>query len=220
MDKLLDRLGIYDLFGVLIPGFISLFSILYYLGFCDIVLWKNLFNNKIGVDKVVVSYLIGNILNVLGHTLERKHSKKSLYKYLDQDNKIFSSFEKSIYRDVLKEVMNISGEIKEEESDYFYCYCYECLSAWGKSAKADMFESLCGMNRSLYVFYLLAFGFLFIIEICIKRVKIQKKLIVLVLVAILAYTFRKREIRFKESRIKVTLRTYVSVLSEKKKIKI
>lgn len=223
MDKILDKLGIYDLWGVLIPGIISWVSIKFLIVYLQINIDINLNDMQNLLVMLVGSYLIGIILNDMGHIASKKvfykKNKEPLYTYLSSTNDMLRKYEKNIYKKLLKDIMGVTGNIEDEQARYFFNYCYECLSTWQKSTKADTFESLYGMSRSLCCFYTLMgisiislYSFMKIVNIDILT---GRFITVIIVCFLLTIVFFHRTLRLNECRVKVVLRTYVSVQVKK-----
>lgn len=214
MDKVLDRLGLYDFWGIFIPGFISYISLIILISFWGI----NLEINNV-YFLLIGSYLLGTILHEAGHVGSKKilyrKNPEPLYTYLADDDDVFMMYEKNLYKNILRKIMCVDGDIKNEYARYFFNYCYEFLSAQQKSSKADMFESLYGMSRSLWCFYalMLVIG----IPFCYMLLKhnhinisLYRVAVAIIASAILAIVSFRRAKRFNECRVKVVLRTFIS----------
>lgn len=223
MDKILDRLGIYDLWGIFIPGFIGWLSTKFLFSYLGIN-----FGNELGDMNnlpivLVGSYLLGSILHEWGHIVSKKiiyrKEKEPFYNYLSLDNDLLRPYEKNICEKLLRKVLGITGDLEYDQTRYFFDYCYELLSVWGKSAKADTFESLYGMSRSLCCFYLILSGGI----ICLYPVLKSKDMIILgerfvfsvIASLVLAKVFQSRARRFNKSRLKVVLRTFIGLQVKK-----
>ncbi len=223
MDKILDRLGIYDLWGVFIPGIIGWFSIKILFVYLNICFGTGLGNVGDLSFILVCSYLLGTILHDFGRVvagrLLYKRKKEPSYVYLSCANDLFNEYEKQVYEKIMRKTIKITGNVKEEYMRYFYDYCYEFLSAWQKSAKADKFESLYGMSRSLFCFYILMGTMVIVIyPILIAynfNIDVKRFIISVMVCFFLSSVFYRRALMFNESRVKVVLRTYISMQSKK-----
>jgi len=115
----------------------------------------------------------------------------------------------------MREAMGITGDIEDEQSRYFFNYCYELLSAWKSAVKADTFESLYGMSRSLFCLYSIMGGGIVllypIMRIYATLVQTERFIGAVAVCFLLAVVFLRRVLRFNRSRVKVVLRTYISL---------
>lgn len=224
MDKILDRLGIYDLWGVLIPGIIGCVSIKVLLSYLGISLGTGLGNLSNWLIMLVCSYLLGTILQELGHGVLKRFlykKKDPSFIYLSPANNILKQYEKGVCENLLRDVMGISGSIEDEHSRYFYRYCYELLNVWQKSVKAEIFKSLYGMCRSLFCFYMLigvtTIIFYLGLRIYNADIEVLRFVISFIVSCFMGIIFRMRALRFNEIHVKVVLRTYISVQVKKMK---
>lgn len=224
MDKILDRLGIYDLWGVLIPGIIGCVSIKIWLSYLGISLGTGLGNLNNWLIMLVCSYLLGTILQELGHGVLKRFlykEKDPSYIYLLPTNNILKQYEKGVCEKLLRDVMGISGAIEDEHSRYFYKYCLELLNVWQKSTKAEIFKSLYGMCRSLFCFCMLmgvtTIVFYFGLRINAADIEVLRFVFSFVVSCFLGIIFRMRALRFNEIHVKIVLRTYISVQVKKMK---
>lgn len=219
MDKILDRLGIYDLFAVFIPGFIGCISLLISIKFCHVDFKFS--DNSIFL--LIGSYLLGICLHEIGHIISKyivyRNNSEPLYTYLELDSRIFSMYEKNLYTKILKSIMGIKGDIKREYARYFFRYCYEFIYVHQKASKADMFSSLYSMSRSLYCFYFGLMAAVPVFYVVLKKHNINMVvphlIVIAVISGILGIISFCRAYRFNECRVKVILRTFISIQVKK-----
>lgn len=112
MNEILDRLGIYDLWAILIPGIIGWVSSEVLFSYLEINIIVNL--NDIGNLLIILvgSYLLGTVLNDMGHIASKKifyrKKKEPLYCYLSSSNAMLRPYEKKVCEKLLRRVMGIT----------------------------------------------------------------------------------------------------------------
>lgn len=155
MDKILDRLGLFDLIAVFLPGSIATsltlifdqivfdFGISKYVSTEDVVVF------------VIVSYFIGMILQELGSLTYKYLINKQnaiLLRSMDttRKNSSLTAAEKEAVQAIVRKELRLS-EIPDDNQLFHYC-----RYSGGSSAHTDKEQSLAAMslNLSLYFFFL------------------------------------------------------------------
>lgn len=157
MNEVLNKLGIYDLVGVLLSGMImSTFSIIIIFLMYDFSV-----TDYLGISEtlvfLIVSYFIGMIFQELGAILQRKKfdkDKKWLSSILDTSktsNDYLNNDEingvRSYVNKKLKEIDN-KFDTNNDTNIYYYC-----KSHIGDMSQIDKEQSLSAMSRSLYLYF-------------------------------------------------------------------
>lgn len=167
VDKVLDKLGIYDLIGVLLPGVIaSAISLI-----IDEALLQFGMNQYLNTDNLlvflIISYFVGVVLQELGSILMKccyggeKLLKKALNP-LDNSRERIPKQEWELIISYVKEKMAL-----EEQPSLSLVYNY-CKNSGGNSTLADKDHSVAAMSRSMAVYFaLLSLFFLGIL--CIEK---------------------------------------------------
>ena len=108
MDNLLDRFGLYDFFGLLLPGMLFL-VVLYYMDFP--LIQEGRFPSSqtfMVIVFILLSYIVGTLIQEIASLLDRKFFKmkiKASEKFLDSKKTFFKDEE-------LEEVMKISKALQ------------------------------------------------------------------------------------------------------------
>ena len=111
MDKFFERLGLYEFWGIIIPGIITNamgISILKYVFNSDIINFSNAATLMDGVIFIVMSYFTGFILHECTSRIQEKLFFSKLRPSRDallSGNEIFSQADKDTYWDVIKKIM-------------------------------------------------------------------------------------------------------------------
>lgn len=168
MEKAIEKLGIYDLIGIIAPGIISTLCIIY---LCPDLLsyFKSLFCDKRILDCffIGVSYIIGLALHEIGSVAERKWLLKNGEPheiFLNPDaNIIENKTEFELFSNTIKQVLKELGfkhhnpTPSNEEVRMAFHYCQVINEMNGRNIKSDRIDSLHCMSRALFVFFFAAF---------------------------------------------------------------
>lgn len=225
MDKLFDKLGLYDFWGTFVPGFIGINvynTIISYLKNAEINL--QIIDVNI-IICIVYSYLLGIFLYEIGHFLQdhlfyRKRKTRikifansygePMDSFLDHDSKYLSFEEKELYTKLYNEWIienNINVQNSNRSTKLFFNFCDYYIEQKGKNTKAAKMQSLYGMSRSLFVFFTLVS---FLLYPCSLRLHSDKSIIGLLILCIgSSVLFYVRMKRFNTIRLKVVMRTYL-----------
>lgn len=148
MDKILEKLGIYDLIGVMFSGLIiALFTKYIYI-------FLNL-NSKIEVDDtfqlLIISYFIGLVFQEIGSRLNCWKILISIFKPI---NDLHISLSLKEVEFLMKEAHNKFG-FENPENHLIEIYNF-CKSKSSSDLDSDRKRSLSGMARSLMIYFLFA----------------------------------------------------------------
>lgn len=163
IDKILERLGLYDLVAVLLTGV------------CVIVLstligkyyWQTDAIEELILDKtiylLVLSYFIGVILQECGSRLQRwRFEKNELLEavFKDKDEKNTTSSHVTLAEDEAEAVCALVkeklGNSEEPSKEMVYNYCKFGLTSKEHQARAEKDQALLAMSRSLSIYFFFA----------------------------------------------------------------
>ncbi|ATW26578.1 hypothetical protein [Candidatus Formimonas warabiya] len=157
MDKLIDKLSLYDFFGYIIPGFLGTWALNVF--FVETLQVNFIFKLDVGfinsVLFVAISYYIGVLLHELSELLQ-EHFFKRIWKGLpserflvDSDNKYSTEFKASLKKMIESKFGLIVGNDNKKSQEAFNLI-YSGLQGAGKDEKAQLFNSLYGMYRNFF----------------------------------------------------------------------
>lgn len=161
MDGVIEKLGLYDFFGVFIPGMIILTLGVYIeIPFLNS---KEYMKNDVIVVMIFIleSYAIGIVLQEISSIFDNvlKVRKKARRTFLNNNKTIPNANE-------LKEVIEVANEIlekdssnnifSEDECEYVFFKCKSLLEIKNMTGKAERINSLYAMSRGLAVSSLIA----------------------------------------------------------------
>lgn len=231
MDKLFDKLGLYDFWGMFVPGFIGI--IVYY------TIMKYLKNEEINLQAldfniiicIVYSYLLGIFLYEIGHFLQDHviyRKRKTITKifgnsygepmdsFLDYTSKYLSFEEKQLYTKLYNKWIienNINVQNNHRSAKIFFNFCDYYIEQKGKDSKAAKMQSLYGMSRSLFVFFALVSFLLYPYSLILNSNRSIIGLFILCIGCSILFYMRMK--RFNTIRLKVVMRTYLVNRNEK-----
>lgn len=215
MENAIEKLGLYDFFGVYIPG-----AIITVLG---IYFKLPILNPKeyIDIDAVVIAifilegYVIGIVLQELSSLFDKifKIRYKARKTFLNNNIIITNS-------DELKEIKVIANEIlgksvgnnifTENNCEYVFLKCKTMLELKKMAGKAERINSLFAMSRGLTVSSMLT-GFILVYRmICIPSLNYIKYFICICIITFFLY---KRTKMYSKYYIRVVFRHYISIKS-------
>ena len=216
MDKVVEKMGIYELFTVFGAGIISVIIWLVAFGnqYINIIIYND--NNFNWAIFLIICYIVGLILQEVSSFLDAKFLKFriSARKNFLNDNKIIRNEEElRLYRELAKKELNKS-ELSEKDNEFFHFISKTYLERHSDNSKTSRINSIYGMSRSLalasniailvtigaYFFYGNTFNILGKISICpVLMVNIE---------IILSALFYYRAKRFAEYKVRVIMRYY------------
>lgn len=157
MDNLLDRFGLYDFLGLLLPG-MSFLIFLYYMNFPLIKDGRFPSSQTFMIIMfVLISYILGTLMQELASLLDKKCMKMKIRareKFLDSKKPFFKNEE-------LKEVIEVSNNIlgknknnkcfTNSECSKVFSQCKAFLENNEKMEKANKLDALFAMSRDFIV---------------------------------------------------------------------
>ena len=218
MDSALEKVGLYDFFGVFISGMLVV-VVCYYLNLPLVNLIENTDNDIVNVILFMLeSYFLGLILQETSSVIDKKCFKfreKSRSYFLNDGNKIIDNeLELKSFRKLANTILKIQDNnhiYSKDENEYVYYQCKTFLETHGKNDKVNRINSLYAMSRSLIVSLPLCLIVYFICNI--KSLDIQN-LIAIFTMVLLILIFYRRTKRFYTYKVRVILRHY-KILNEK-----
>lgn len=230
MNNVLDKLGIHDLFGMIVPGIIVTVEFLYLLpSFCESII-KEYISGVVGYFFFFfVAYLVGLVLHEIGTMMDEK---KGLYrndflngcgdKYVfnnQLDFQIANALKDNILRTCNLENMIDSNDNNKvcTETRFIYNYCISYSEMHEINSKTDKMQSISEMSRSLFwgnvicaIAYL--FGTLLLYDPQAEVLCYTEEIIKTIVLIGLCILFRLRSIRYRKYRIKSLIRTcFISI---------
>ena len=205
MDKVLDKLGIYDLVAVLLSGVCALGTtyvsdeLIFHFGLSRYI------NPENTAIFLILSYLIGTTLQELGSALTRNATNKNS-KLLQQALDVNHTNHQYISKTELEQINAlVQTKLKLDNTpdiDVLYNFCKHC---GGNSPQTDKDQSIAAFSRSIS----LHFFILSISVILYALVMTQYRfLIVGSLILLLSFIFWSRCIRFYKLRYVKIIRQY------------
>lgn len=210
MDKILERLGIYDLVAVLLSGMcMVVFSV-----FLTKFIWNMDLSSILNLDEtiyfLVISYFIGIVFQELGSNIQHIIFSKNelLEDVFHSDSKEYVTLaedEKSAIREAAKEKFKLD---KEPSVEMLYNACKFGIDTKELHARADKDQAIMAMSRSLSL-YLFGASVLLILRFIICKNNITWPLIIcLVLMLAVSVVMYRRFIRFTKMRYIYILRAF------------
>lgn len=209
MDNIADKLGIYELVGVLFPGIFFITTLI----FIDFPL----INQGTYPDSetlrvvffILLSYICGIILQEIASLIDTKIGwRKSARRDYLKDN-FFNKIEAQKIQEVINAYYNNQNLNADQYEDFFFV-CKTYLENKNKMAKADKLDSLYAMSRNLIVCSLFIFIF------TIPTIFINKQCVICFVVFIFTilsiFLFYHRAKRYSKMRTRTILRQYINLL--------
>lgn len=156
MDSLLSKLGIYDILGYLIPGFLGIYSAK--------VLYQDIFNFKFPLNLsdgfvgsvifLVISYFVGIILHEISQIVQERFMKPiwggfPSERFLLIEDPLCSKKEKESYYQMAATVFNIDmSSVDKAKSQLVFDRCRTALQIAGKDERSQLFNTYYGMFRN------------------------------------------------------------------------
>lgn len=212
MDSALDKVGLYDFFGVFLSGMLVV-VVSFYLDLPLVNLIENTDNDIINVILFMLeSYFLGLILQEASSVIDKKCFKfreKARSNFLNDDNKIIDNeLELKSFRELANKILSIQDNnhvYSKDENGYLYYQCKTFLETRGKSDKVNRINSLYAMSRSLIVSLPLCLIAYFICNI--KSLDVQNFIVIFIMVLLILIFYRRTK-RFSTYKVRVILRHY------------
>lgn len=216
LEKILDRLGVYDFIGVFCTGGIAIVSL--FLMYSELYEKYNIIMNTQTVSwvfELIICYTVGVILQEISGVIE--HSKLHILQNSKEDfegNKVVDNVvEIRIYDKVISEIItqhsNEKVGTKKDERRFGVNYCEAYLNLKGKNIKSERMFLTYAISRSLAIFYAVLFGFS-ILDMSIFQLFERGKYscLKIFIVFCLAVIFSERSKRYAGYMIRNILREY------------
>lgn len=161
MNNILDKLGIYDLVGVLLTGIsISVFTLFVNQAFYQYQFTlADLSQINETITFLVISYFLGLIFQELGSVCQRhiiyKNSRllKEALKTSDTSHMLLSKKEKQVICTKIEKELHLDKSPNNYNIIYNYCRFY--MINQGNTSKIDKDQSLAAMSRSFSLYFLI-----------------------------------------------------------------
>ena len=222
MSEILDRIGIYDFFGVLFPGIIAgVVGFYYYPQLLDF------FYENIQTDVLryffffVYAYLFGQVLHEVGFYIEKKwmfRKGEPQDIFLDQKGRILSDSERETYVRIFEKGygnIKIKNNFNNKENRLIFNYCIQRISKEKMNNSYEKMQALYGMARCLYTLFG-ANTFVYLIYLVYSRFCTIHVIINLVVSLILCILFYFRAKRYANQKVKMAMRTFLVCANKKK----
>lgn len=211
MDNILERLGLYDFFGLLLPG-IFFIVVLDLIDFPPINSFTYSESDVLkGIEFVLGGYIFGTIMQEIASFLD-DHTKKirlnAITKILS-DEKLSESEHKKI-EELVKELSQ-KGEKHQPTEDECYdtfFICKEYLEEEDKMKKANKLDAIFAMSRDFIVC-------IFLLSICVVITMVENNLytfydwLFLFSLIISIFIFYHRAKRYAKMRVRSIFRKYL-----------
>lgn len=220
MDKILNKLGVYDIIGVLFTGI----CVTVIATFLETKVYESGIIEKFdlhhyGVTFLVVSYMIGLLLQELGSFLYNEifygEDELLVSVFTENNNKRRSLTKEECAR--LGNIMNLQTKSSEEnESDYINTYfaCKYWIAQNMVVEKVDKNQALAAMSRSMVIFFALeSIRVMLVHPLSIEQDCTWVMLFLLFL--FIVFLFHRRYIRFSQMRYVTIFREYLALQAEK-----
>lgn len=218
MDSALDKVGLYDFFGVFLSGMLVV-VVSCYLGLPLMNSIENIDNDIVNTILFMVeSYFGGVILQEISSAIDKKLFKfreKARCNFLNVSAGIVSNkLELDSFRKLANKILNKANDDKtysEAENEYVYFVCKTFLETYGKSDKVNRINSLYAMCRSLMISIPLCLVAYFSCNM--KSFNIHNFIVTVILIIVTGIFYRRTK-RFSTYKVRVILR-YYEMLSKK-----
>lgn len=222
MDSALEKVGLYDFFGVFLTG-ILVVAIALFLNLPLTSLFVNTENSAINFILFILEcYFIGVILQEISSVIDAnffKFQKNARSFFLNENNKIIKNeSELQSFRLVANKILGINEtnhKYTTAENEYVFFHCKSFLEIEGKADAVERINSLYAMSRSLIVAITLClFGYLFNNSLTPSA---ETYPIVFTLLILICLFFRRAN-RFSKYRVRKILRLYITLSGIRNKV--
>lgn len=234
MDNLFDKMGLYDFFGILIPGMVFLGTMIV----IDLPILDVFYVPDSGTVFVILfivfSYILGSLIQEVGSLADKKwelwryRASKKFLSDSEFGKKEIKDIEDLVYKTIGKQKEGSQKEIlNEEDCKVTFFECKAKLENQGKMDKADRLDAIYCMSRDFIVCNL---GILIVMAFSSAWGNIVNKLykvnvidttndvglIILVLFycVVSSLIFRVKASRYAKMRVRTILRQYISLQKE------
>lgn len=231
VDKVLDKLGLYDIVAVLLSGMVIttlsylLLTVVYAI---NIEALNNGFDSGVVFIFLILSYFIGLVFQELGSLFQftvhklihnnslamyktRKHWKKEK----DNGQKSYQYITKAEFELLKEKLQNVDMDSKEWNDNTIFYYCKKYKEADDMNF-IEKLQSLSGMSRSFAIYFFIVFVSSFVYYVSQQPYQINLKLFVPIIAFALFLIFYFRFTRFVIVRYTKIFRSYLySNINEK-----
>lgn len=218
MENIFEKMGIYDLFGLLIPG-------MFFLGYliavdCPLLGFFNAPQAGAiqGILFIVFSYILGSLMQEIASSVEKKMGwgRERAYENYLSDPKLNEEEMKDIKKEVY--ILNGKRDEKEKEEDLTpvecrnaFFICKAQLENQGKMDKADRYDGIYCMSRNLLVCNLMILFALIVCGLLRGSFQCRQTVTVLIYCAFSSPLFAYKAKRYSKMRIRTILRQYMNL---------
>lgn len=227
MENIFEKLGIYDLFGLLIPG-------MFFLGYllvvdCPVLGFFNAPQAGAiqGILFIVFGYILGSLIQEMASFMEEKKlfsfGREGAYEEYLLDSKL-NEKEKEKIRE---EVYNLKGKGDEKKEKQISPTPLECKNAFfickaqlenqGKMDKADRYDGIYCMSRNLLVCNLMILIELLVCGLLSDSFQCGQTVAVLIYCIGSSLFFAHKANRYCGMRVRTILRQYMDLKNENEK---
>lgn len=225
MDNILNKIGLYEFFGTLLPGLFFLLSLI----IIDVPIVKHITypNSEIFkiISLVLFSYIIGILLHEIASIFDTKFTKLRLTPrttFLKENtttvkNTVFKDIELENIQIHAREILNTSEDFTEFSDKHCSAMFFECkafLENENKMTKADILDALFSMSFTFIICniaILICAAILFVYEILHEYNYDTIKFIFILFYTILScIIFYKKAKRYSEIRVRTIFRQYIA----------
>lgn len=215
MEKLLEKLSDYDLWGVIFPGIIFNISTVIIYNWIYIGSFSFDFLNSFGntVAFIFISYLVGILLQEIGNKIEKKvffRKGNPAQKFLSKESGILSDKEKELFIELVKsEYNNKFNPLDQNECRIVFNYINTYLAMKGLSAKCDKIQALFVLSRGLFCSFLINIIYIdFILIFFNDSMDLLKMWSCLSMCFFILIVLYRRTTRYAKARIKIVCQIY------------
>lgn len=224
MDNILDRFGLYDFFGLLIPG-MSFWIMLFYMKFPMVDDGLPLSQTFKVIAFILFSYVVGSLMQETASWFDNKYKKmkiriKTRENYLNT-NPLFKGEELKAVRELANKLLGNEDiedkkhSFSDEESYRLFNICKSHLENNNKMEKADKLDAIFAMSRDFIVCNIWIFCCLMI---TIIYTAVEKSFswslsytVIIVYTFISSYIFYRRAKRYAKMRTRTIIRQYMDL---------
>lgn len=201
MDKILEKLGIYDLIVLLFAGMIMLLITIKIVPIFNLKLEMKIDNS---LQFLIISYFVGMIFQELGSNLNSRKLLKVVFRMSNDLHISLSQREADFIINTVCKKLDIV--FSKDAISEIYIYCKSCYLKSNKATiEIDKLKSIGGMARSLSIYFVLVF-LIAVIKLLIYME--SKYFFIATICALFIYIFYNRYARFLKMRYVHILRTF------------
>lgn len=218
MDSALDKVGLYDFFGVFLSGMLILVISMYL--HLPLKHFMDATDNEVInlILFILEGYFIGLIFQEVSSALEKKYfrfGEKARTAFLNDNDKIVDNqLELNSFRMIANEMLEVRSNnhiYSKKENEYVYYQCKSFIEMHEKSEKINRIDSLYAMSRTLMVALSVCLSAFFIYNVC--SFNVQKLIIIFILGGGICLFYRRTK-RYSQYKVRVILR-YYKILNNK-----